>query len=486
MTRRDFLAVAAGSGLTLSIDSAASAEESTPASSSPESPPLFPLPERPHVVFIILDTVRADKLGCYGYPHETSPALDRLAARGIRFDRVIAQCNWTRPSVGSVLTSLYPRTLGLYHERGEILNSRFDTLPMHFKRAGYRTLGITANPNLNTVFNFDQGYDEYTDTKVVFPWMRSESYREVRGISHLPSAPDMYRSILEATEGKGDTPTFVFVNAMEVHEWYITKPMIREEYRSLFTDVGEKYPSYLQSLRQLTDDTGRFVEQFTARPGFENTLFCFISDHGESLDEHEPIEHSTYHGWHLYESQVIVPWILYCPAWTGEGAVIRQPVRLLELMPTLLDLAGLPVPTDVEGRSMLPAIRGTGAVDLPEYFVTETHWRMAGKIAAYANDWKFIDNRMKYEFLPRTELQSRGYRERGVFTDKLKAFPEIGAPLAAFLKGWELAYPRAAATPPQRELSDEERQQLEAIGYNLSDTDTPNPVNTHEAEESTE
>ncbi len=108
---------------------------------------------RPNIVLIIIDTLRADKLGCYGFPENTSPEIDRIANKGILFENVISQSSWTRPSIGSMLTSLYPRTVGIYKEEFDILHDRYETLAEILNDNGYYTMGITANPNINSVFN---------------------------------------------------------------------------------------------------------------------------------------------------------------------------------------------------------------------------------------------------------------------------------------------------------------------------------------------
>ena len=102
--------------------------------------------KKPHVVMVIIDTLRADRLGCYGYRLPTSPEIDRYASKGVRFANVISQTSWTRPSVASMLTSLHPRSIGIYREEKEILNDRFVTLAEALEQNGYRTLGATANP----------------------------------------------------------------------------------------------------------------------------------------------------------------------------------------------------------------------------------------------------------------------------------------------------------------------------------------------------
>lgn len=463
VSRRRFLEMTAGAGLGASIGLGCSASE--PAEQAQNTSAT--LDARPNIVLIIMDTVRADKLGCYGFPHATTPALDKFAEKGVRFERVVSQCSWTRPSCGSLLTSLYPRQLGLYLEKEEILNDQFDTLAKLLQQEGYKTFGITANPNINSIFNFHKGFDTYIDTNVVFSWMNLEEDQKLRGGVNLPSANEMFDQIKDWAQGQdANAPKFVQVNAMEVHEWYMRNTMIRPEYQKEFLKSGEKYPKYLQSVRQLSDDVAQFVEELSAMPGWDNTLFAIISDHGEGLDDHEGVDKGLYHGWLLYESQVVVPLILYNKTWQPKKPRVEQAVRMLELTPTLLDYAGVSIPAAMEGVSVKPLLDGAvDKIELPEHFVCETSWRETDKLGIYVPDWKYFDNRMPQKGLPRTELQKRGSGERGVHTDASAAHPEMVKQLQAYMKDWESQYPKAEPTKASRELTEDEKEQLRAIGY---------------------
>jgi arylsulfatase A-like enzyme len=426
------------------------------------------MPEgRPNIVLIVLDTLRADKMGCYGAPFGATTALDRLAERGVVFEHTVAQCSWTRPSMGSLLTSLHPRTLGLYTEHDEALNSSFPTMSKLFKAAGYRTFGATANPNLNVRYNFHEGYDTYFESSVVFDWMGQEDGQQVRGQTALPSAPWLFQQALEFAQEPGDTPGFMMINCMEVHEWYArgNYKMIRAEYDEAFLDSGETHPKYLQATAQLANDTVSFIERIGALPGWENTLFAFVSDHGEGLDSHPDVYKAMYHGRVLYESNVMVPWILYHPHWSPARNRVAQPVRLLEVLPTLLDFVGIELPAGIEGKSMMPLLTGAAnEVKLPDRFVLESHYRPK-RLAVYDPAWKLFDNYPPHETVPRVGLQAWGGRENGLLTDQSSQHPEIVASMQQFLRDWEEEYPPASPTPTTTTLSDQEREQLEAIGY---------------------
>jgi len=426
-------------------------------------PATSPVARRPNVVLIILDTLRADRLGIYGDPDETSPALDALAIQGVQFQRVLSQSSWTRPSIGSLLTSRYPRSLGLYTEGNEVLKAEFVTLPELLHQQGYRTLGLTANPNINSFYNFHQGFDTYIDSSGAFRRQADDQARV-----ELESAASLFARTLDLVKQTGSAaPVYLQLNLMDVHAWSRRKSaedLLRPEYRELFSDRSNT--SYLRLTRQLTDDLGSFIAELELLPGWHDTLFSIVSDHGEGLNDHPDVQRSRHHGVFVYQSQVVVPWILYRPGWSPTRSRISAEVRLLDMMPTLLDLLDLPVPEGLEGRSLRPLIDGTvDELDLPSFRVTETQFRGWDRIAVYGDDWEYIHNRRPMEGLPTHELQSRGQLENGVATDRSAEHPEIVDAMREYLVEWES---RNSKAPPQaagRELSDEEKQQLEAIGY---------------------
>lgn len=423
----------------------------------------------PNVIFMILDTLRSDKLGCYGEELPTSPQLDKLASLGVRFENVLSQCSWTRPSIGSMLTSRYPRELGIYLEDNQILADEFVTLAEAMKGQGYHTIGLTANPNINSTFNFHQGFDQYVDSGVLFSWMPMTQGQNRRGISPLPGAHDLFEKALSFVSRSGNEgPYYLQFNLMEVHEWIANQPgtnMLRREYENIFPG-SDRFSKYIRLLRQMTDDIGRFVEQVTALPGWEDTIFVFTSDHGEGLGDHVSVRPSTGHGYLLYESMTRVPWIIYRKGWTPARKVVSQEVRVMDVMPTLLDMIGAPLPEGTRGVSMLPAIEGNASVaPLPRYEVIETQFQSTDKVAVYGKRFNYIENRVPHAGLPEFELQPRGGRESGTLTSVMSKYPEIAVQLREYLEGWEREIPRRPPTTLNRKLSEQEEDQLKAIGY---------------------
>ncbi len=422
-------------------------------------------PDQPNVVLIIIDTLRADKLGAYGHPEAVSPELDAIARDGVLFERVLAQSSWTRPSVGSLLTSRYPRSLGLYDERDQAFADRFQTLAEVLKANGYKTFGLTANPNINSVFNFDQGFDRYLDSTVRWRWMEAEPDKPTNKQQALQSANELFATAFDWVGSGRGGPFYLQLDLMEVHEHMRTgvRNMVRDEYKAAFEGVPDR--AYLQTVRQVSADVGAFVERWLAKPQLRNTLFILLSDHGEGLEDHPGVQYSRGHGSVLYESNLRVPWMLYHPGYLEPRTVTRD-VRLLDMVPTVLDYLQLPIPRGAQGVSLLPLMDDEEAeVGLPEFLVAETEYRRREKVAVYSPEWIFIENRRRHQGVDALELQPVGVVENGRKTDRLRGHPTIAAELRKYLADWERRFPKEPATPLVDAAPSEVLEQLRSLGY---------------------
>lgn len=442
------------------------------------------LAARPNVVLIIIDTLRADKLGCYGFPEATSREMDLLARKGVLFERVIAQSSWTRPSIGSMITSLYPRTIGLYKEQFDILDGKYQTLAEILKEHGYYTIGITANPNINGSFNFHQGFDRYIDSDVIFKWMKPEGNRKIFDEKKqlLPSAQKIFQQVLDIAGSAKKGNYYVQINIMELHEG---EKMLRPEFKKNFLNLPEsRFPWYYGALRQVSSDVDQFIGKLSSLPGWSNTMFILTSDHGEGLDDHPGVENSKGHGKLLYESQLMVPLIwyhsqakesrflqllrrlfphslFYLPA-----KKITPPIQLMDLMPTVLEYLKLPLPPGISGHSLLKMIyKDKPKVDLPRYFVAETYFRETDKIAVYSPEWKYIENRDDQKGANPRELQPMGVKENGIATDKIRENEAVASTLKEYLDSWENRYKKEPPISPQAPPTPDEIRQLKSLGY---------------------
>ena len=434
---------------------------------------------RPNIVLIIVDALRADKLGVYGFPGDISPEIDAMAREGILFENVISQSSWTRPSIGSLLTSLYPRSIGIYKEKYDILHDKYLTLAEILKAGGYRTFGITANPNINKVFNFHQGFDDYRDSAVIWKWMKNEpGKRKPDEDTHLRRSKDIFDTTLEKIKSYGTEPFYIQINIMEAHSPYL----IRDEYKGVFKDYPVKKVNYnypeeklariirwtLGAVKQVSYDIGEFVKKIQAIPGMENTLFVITSDHGQGLNDHPDVDSSHTHGNLLYESNLRVPLIFYHPGKIVKPHRVKNRVRLLDLMPTILDYVGISYPESLEihGKSLINLIENKGeAPQLPDYFIAETHWRKVNKIAVYTAEWKYFENKDHWKGVNARELQPAGIRENGTQTDKIQEEMGIGKEMKKALYLWEKRFKPVKRTFPRDSLTREEIRQLKSLGY---------------------
>jgi arylsulfatase A-like enzyme len=417
-----------------------------------------------NLVFLIIDTLRADKMGCYGDPSGASPELDALAQAGVIFERAIAQCSWTRPSIGSMLTGIYPRTLGLYEETNELLADRFETLAEVFEKRGYQTIGVTANPNINVAFGFDQGFEHYSDSKR--GWLGEEGGGDKKRERDFGfwTAREVFRMALDAVGPEPEPPYYIQLNIMEMH---LPKEFVRAEYEALFPEIADrKTRAYMQALRQVSADTSAFIAELVALPGMDDTLFVVSSDHGEGLDDHPRIFGGFFHGFLLYESTTRVPLILFHPKGAVGPAVVERPIRNMDLMPTILELFGFEIPAGIDGVSVKTLMDDPEAeVALPAYFVTETDFRVAEKIGVYAGDWKYFENRDNWANMNPRELQPVGATEGGAQSDQIDVHPGIAAELESYLEAWEREHPKSEPTLGTEALSDGEKRQLRELGY---------------------
>ena len=420
---------------------------------------------RANIVLIIIDTLRADKLGAYGYPSPTSPELDMLAKKGVRFARTYSQSSWTRPSIASMLTSLYPRQVGVYKERGQLLHNRYTLLSEVLKENGYATYGITANPNINSSFNFHQGFDKYIDSAVAFDWMAPalKAKKKAYGKAPLRTARENFKIALRlAKKKKRNVPGYLQVNIMDVHEAFDPR-VIQAEHK---VPLGSEDLPYLQSIHQASAETGAFVEKLSDLPGWENTIFIITSDHGQGLGSHPHVDLSRDHGLLLYESQVRVPLILFhSKGMLPAGRIVRRPVQVLDMMPTILDFVGIKGPSTMRGMSLKSWVRGTISPPEAQHFFVETHFRHANAVGVYSKEWKYIEHRHHVRGAKPKELQRVGKAEDGLRTDLSEKYPDVARRLSKVLRRWEKRFPPAPATLRGETLPPHEIEQLKALGY---------------------
>jgi len=371
-------------------------------------------PAAPHMVWIVIDTLRADHLGCYGYEHDTSPWIDGLAARGVRFARALSQESYTLASVASFFTSTYPVVHGvLYDEPAiDVLPSGAPTVAEVLADRGYATAAFVFNPHLQARFRFDQGFEVYDDSID-----RDLFGPDPRTYEQYDTAQRMERKVrayLERRVAEGDErPLALYLHYRDVHGPYVPPPPYHEMFaprdwsdaqRALalravsrresepappaVADVDFRKALYDGEIRYTDEHLARLFELLASHGLPEDELVVVLTaDHGEEFQDRHPADPGGWnHGRTLYVEQVHVPLIVRAPG-ASPGLVVEQPVELLDIGPTLVDLAGAPgdVPLPFQGRSLLPLLRGRELPARP-VFSGGNHGRglvVAGDLAYY-------------------------------------------------------------------------------------------------------
>lgn len=315
---------------------------------------------RPHVVLITVDTLRADHLSTYGYHLRTSPVMDRLADEGVRFERAYSPIPMTGPSHFSMFTGRYPQEHGA-RINGVALpdDSKWLTVPQILRRFGYTSAAfVSAWPLVGRLTHLDRDFDLYDE----------EMTRSYQVLHSMRWAEDVTRPALRwLDEHKDDPQIFLWVHYFDPHEPY----NLREEFASpeqlrepepasspRNREVAERIRKYDSEIGYADMYIGRLLARIDKLGMRDNTLVVLLSDHGEGLGEHGFVGHGRW----LYESTVHVPWIMRLPGTIKPGTVVEQNVSILDLAPTLLDLAvpefreETQISISFAGRSQVPAI----------------------------------------------------------------------------------------------------------------------------------
>lgn len=321
-----------------------SGSESAAAASGP-GPEREATPSHSNVVLYLVDTLRADRLGCYGEPRPVSPRLDAFAAEAVLFEDALSQSSWTKASMASVLTGLIPSAHGVNGPRDR-LPEDLPTLTRILHRAGYRTAAVVANSFVTEPFGFAEGFDHF----VYLPDLARS--REVM---------DRVEAWLEAAAGDG-RPFFLYVHSIDPHAPYDPPPDLRRRFAPRVEDpeagsvaalyelvrgappapetAGDLGALYAAEIAAEDRQLGRFLDLLQGRGLYDDSLILFTSDHGEAFSEHG----SWSHGQTLYAEVLRVPLLLRLPGGEGAGRRIPAPVQGVDLLPTVLDSVGLPPP----------------------------------------------------------------------------------------------------------------------------------------------
>lgn len=291
-----------------------------------------------------LDTTRADHLGCYGYPEPTTPVLDRIAAEGVRFSHAYSTNPITLPSHTSIMTGTYPIFHGVRDNSTYFVDDRLTTLAETLGAAGYDTSAVVAAFVLDHRFNLDQGFRSYDD-RVDENWSKDEI--EARGKNAFGFAERKANLVSLAAlewlrEWSESKPFFLWLHYFDAHQ--PTNPP--EPHHSRFA------ARYDGEIAFADEQLGKVLDELRRRGELDRTLVVVAADHGEGLLDHGEPTHSLL----IFDSTMHVPLIVRVPG-GPKGLVEEHLASTVDIVPTILDLLGLPAPEEVQGRSLAPWIR---------------------------------------------------------------------------------------------------------------------------------
>ena len=394
---------------------------------------------RPNVLLVTIDTLRADRVGCYGHASASTPVLDALAARGVRFETAVAHVPLTGPSHASILTGLGPLGHGFRENAGFVLPVQVRSGADDFRQAGYRTAAFVSAFPLDRRFGFDRGFDVYDDHLPKGHDARRTPYVE----RFADATTDAVLRWLEApATGTPGRPFFLWVHYYDPHAPYEPPGEFAERFRTAPYDGEVAFAD---------QHLGRLLHALEQQGLLGRTLVLAMSDHGEGLGEHG----EGTHGLFVYDSTLKVPFIVAGPG-VPAGRVVPTVARGIDVLPTLLDLAGLGVRADVEGRSLRPAIEGREMEDAPTYAESLYAQREFGWAPLFA--WRTARHKMIEA--PRPELYD--LREDPGETNDLAA-RETGR-LADMRQKLDVARSQVAPSASVQ-VDPESAEMLRALGY---------------------
>ncbi len=328
-------------------------------------------PKGPSVILIMVDTLRADHLSCYGAANAT-PAIDGLAADGTRFAHAYSQASWTRPSVATILTSLYPSSHRAIH-KSDVLPDAVVTMPEVLQGGGYATVGFANNINVAPLFGFAQGFGEYVFLEPEFFFGATESAAQLTIYNQLRLMRERYVSQKKWVEnyyqpadvvtkrglewigahGK-ERPFFMFLHYMEPHDPYFIHPYNGEAYARVANpnpdpSLADKYrAAYDGAIRFLDGELAHLFDDLKAKGMYDDVVIVLTADHGEEFHEHG----GWWHGTTLYDEQLAVPLIVKPARGGAKGVVADAMVSSVDVAPTIIAAAGLKAPEQMVGKAL--------------------------------------------------------------------------------------------------------------------------------------
>ncbi|MGE4606735.1 MAG: sulfatase [Myxococcota bacterium] len=436
-------------------------------------------PRLPHVVLISIDTLRPDHLSIYGYGRHTDAPLADMFEAAVVFDNAVSTSSWTAPAMASLITSMLPeqhgittgRVKGLYVGRPTdaefqpVLGDSFTTLGEHLEAKGYTTFGISTNPHVSAELGFAQGIGNFERLRAVDPDPVSGNlYADAVETNAVASR------LRERIDASG--PVFLWIHYVDPHTPYRARLPWLVNYvvgptpdlppsasaPSSFVGISPKRQARRRLLEAYYDAEISFVMQQISElveqlDLGDHVLFVLTSDHGEAFFEHGYHGHST----NLHETEVRIPLLIRFPEPGPVARRVREPVSIIDIMPTLLDYLGVPIDPQIQGRSLLSLARGeSDPVPVP-VFGNLSRRKTDDFSFVRSGRWKLIRNNRAND-LRLYDLDTDPRETDNLVGSEPRIVKELAALLAA-----QRARPRPRIEA--FDIDDESARQLDALGY---------------------
>ena len=399
---------------------------------------------RPNVLLVTLDTIRSDRIGAYGLSDAGTPVLDRLAREGALFLNASASAPLTLPSHSSIFTGSFPPVHGVRDNGGFFLDDRAQTLAETLAGGGYKTAGFVAAYVLDAKWGTNQGFAHYFDD------FDLSKYRAISLGAIQRPGNEVVDHALEWMKGNAASPFFAWVHLYDPHTPYEAP----EPYKSAF--AGRPYQA---EIAFADAQIGRLIAFLEQRGQLDRTLIVVVGDHGESLGDHG----EQAHGFFVYESVTHVPLVVRAPFSATRGRRINDPVRTVDVAPTVLDLLGIAPDPSVDGRSLVPLLTGEksemGLESYAEALYPLHHF-------GWSDLRSLREGRFKLIAAPRPELYDLE-ADPAETTNVFDARRALGDRMLQRLDEMESKWTAATAGRPQRavEVDPEAKARLAALGY---------------------
>lgn len=333
-------------------------------------------PKPPNVLIVSIDTLRADHLGCYGYPRATSPEIDAFAAGSVVFEQAHSSAPWTLPALASIHTGLFTATHGC--DRIETrLDPEFETLAEILRNAGWDTAIVACHVFLGGAYGLQQGFTHVDEDMIAMAGDLDTSISS-------PGMTDRGFRFLESKARAADgVPWMLWLHYFDPHAEYLVHPGVSEPFGTV-TEL-DRYDGEIA----FTDrHVGRLLRGLSDLGLADETIVVLVADHGEEFGDHGDYRHGT----NLYQEVIRVPLIIRAPG-LPPGRV-RDTVGSVDVFPTLLELCGVKSERRTAGHSLLPLTRGE-RMD-PRELLLEVRWRDGQDLRGVrAEDWKYCEYRLR-------------------------------------------------------------------------------------------